>query len=156
LPRTLLFQGVGHPADHIIELMVWANPQSADAYMIRTRYRHQFGLGGVAESVEHAVALAPTHADALLMAAELARDQGEFPAARPHLQVAKEKHHRDWRIYQALAVVEMADNRLEEARKELAEGTRAVPEKEQAELQATLAELLLEGGKLDEAEKIIT
>src|SRR5262249_33976940 len=73
-----------------------------------------------------------------------------------HLQVAKEKHPRDWRIYQALAVVEMADNRLEEARKVLAEGMRALPEQEQAEPQATLAELLLHGGKLDEAEKIIT
>lgn len=99
-------------ADRVIDDLVAANDSSADAYLVRWRYRREFDLLGVRESgtkgrleletcgedVSQAVRRKPDSVDVLLCAADLERLRGraaaEDPLRSPEQRLAGLRAHR--------------------------------------------------------------
>jgi tetratricopeptide (TPR) repeat protein len=157
LPWAMLYRGHLDPADAVMEAMVAANSQSAEAHLVRYYHRRQFRVPGAASDVARALALAPDDLAVLVAAAEAARDREppDLAAARKYLQRALELYPKERSLYQRLASVEVADNQFPRAVEVLGRGLKALPEKEHAELQAVLVELLIDANKVAEAEKVL-
>ncbi len=149
-------------ADKVMDDLVAANPKSGPARLERARYHDKVGRDaaarGDAESAGKRAAaaradlaearkLTPEDADVLLESARLATD-GEEP--RAYLVEGLKHHPEDPRMYRSLAAVDARAGRDGEAIEQLEAGVKRLPES--IELRFLLAELLVEAGRLDDAE----
>ncbi|MCI0379017.1 MAG: tetratricopeptide repeat protein [Gemmataceae bacterium] len=98
---------------------------------------------------------APSHAAVLILAAELAQERGDVPSARLHLEKGLKEHGRDVRLFQALARLEIQENRRADAIGHLRRGLQAIPKDQRWDLYWTLANVLLDAGDLAEARKVL-
>jgi tetratricopeptide (TPR) repeat protein len=106
-----------------------------------------------ARDVEEALRLAPTEADVLLAAAELARAGGDVPKARAHLREVRERHPDDKRLHLALADLELTDNKPDESIRRIEEGLQVLPD--QPDLLWVLANLLIDRKDLERAGQVV-
>lgn len=144
-------------ANEVIEEMVVDNEESASAYLARWRYRREFGLLKTIEDgagdVSRALELSPNDADALLASADLALVKNELEAARTYLDRGIEQHPKEFRMYQALALLESRAGRNEEALNCLQRGLEAVGD--HLDLLWSLASLCIEQNELDKAREVV-
>ncbi len=141
-------------ADEIMDQLVAANARTFRAYLARWHYRKTHS-GATRTDVEEALRLAPAEADVLLAAADLALEEKDHEQARQHLRRGLELHARDARFYQALAVVELASERPEQAIAELRKGMQELRGQAQYDLQWTLANVLFDRKQLREADAVV-
>lgn len=97
---------------------------------------------------------APEDCGVLLAAADLAQDRGELKEARTHVERAFKKHPTEGRVYLALGRLALQENKRPDALAALRAGIEAVPLKDRFELQWALANILLDGGDLDEGRAV--
>ena len=136
------------------------NPRSADAYLARARYREVYAVPGVdpAADVARALELAPDRADVRLAAARVALARDDRDAARAHLEHAAARHPEAGEVFQALADLEAGAGRLDVAAGWLRKGVAGLPAAragDRAVLRWTLADLLIQAGKVDEARVVV-
>src|SRR5262249_49129255 len=114
-------------------------------------------LGKEAEAeVREALWRSVHDAGALLLAAEMAADRGDWEAARGHLEHGRKRYPRDGRFDQSQAVLEMRAGQREQALACLRQGLAApLPPLDKRNLDWTLANLLIDDGDLAEAKKAI-
>jgi tetratricopeptide (TPR) repeat protein len=150
-------------ADKVMNELVARNPSSYQAHLERWRYRKLFtnlkqtsALQEAEKDVQEAMRLAGTEVDVLLASADLAQMKDELPKARAQLEEAIKRYPRDGRPYQALANVHVQTGELTQAVACLRRGLGAVAAASQFDLLWALANVLIDGNKLDEAEKTIT
>jgi tetratricopeptide (TPR) repeat protein len=100
-------------SDEVLRRMLSANAGSAEAYIARIGYQKEQKrpLAEVAGEVSRALELAGDSPQALLLAGQLALEQKKYPEARARLRQALARDPREAGAYQALAAVELADNR---------------------------------------------
>ncbi len=154
-------------ADAIVDGMVERGKPTFRAYLTRARYYLQFAskdlekLEKAKKDVEEANSIAPDEPDVALAKAEVERSR-ESPkdadAARHVLREAIEKHPREAKLYFALITLEVRDNRTKDALKLAREGLQAlrdVQDENKSDLLHALADLLVQSGDLEEADKVI-
>lgn len=142
-----------------LDKLIKANGQSYQAYLARARYR----LEGTADTealeaarldMEQALRLAPDEPEVLIRAAALAaRLPNGFEQGRKHIRRALERHPQFVPGYEALAQIELSAGRLDEAIAIFRGGLEK--NAEQPELSWNLANLLIQRGRLDEAEEML-
>jgi tetratricopeptide (TPR) repeat protein len=147
-------------ADQIIDDLAAKNPDSYKAHLVRWQYRKQWlGLEKAqetaADDVAAALRLAPEDAEVLLAAAELAQAEKQPERARTLLQQGKQRHPQDPRMYRELAVLELRQDRRNEALACLRDGVKALSGPPQAEVLWTLGNVLIDGRELSEARAVI-
>lgn len=98
-------------ADAVIERMVKANPDRAEAYLARYLYRQRYALEGMQEDIEQAVALAPNHLSAQLMAGENALRSGVEAAKEKQLEVSTEQYKLAEQYYRRVIEINPQDER---------------------------------------------
>src|SRR6185295_8043019 len=99
-----------------MDQMVTANPQSAQAYLLRARYhRRLHELAEAARDLKRARELDPANVEALLSAAQLAVDQEDREQARLLLKAGLQQHPDNEAIYQRLAWLEREAGRRDQA-----------------------------------------
>lgn len=147
---------VAKKADAVVDAAVRANPQSAEAYLLRAEYRHAYAPGGAnaAEDVARARQLAPNAPEVLEAVADEARRKGDTETARKVLRTNQELHPDDWRAYRSLAFAESAAGRTDEALAALRAGLNRMPQ--QPELLWQYADQLIGAGRRAEVEPVIT
>lgn len=151
-------------ADRVMDELIAANGQSAQAFLARARYREKYlpGQGadplglqasaGIAEDVARALELAPDDADVLLAAAALARKQGKPADAKRHLEHAIKLYPKRAEFYLRLADLELPRN-ASQAAGWLRKGIDASPG--DVTLKWTLGDVLILLGKFDESAQIL-
>ena len=146
-------------ADRLMDELVARNPNVYQAYLTRARYRMQTSqppdLTAVAQDVEHALVLAPSEADVLLAAAELAEARGEAAKGRDYLARGIELHPQDGRLYQAAARLAAQADKRSEAIEILRRGLQAAAPEGRGDLKWELANLLIDQKELAEVKQII-
>ncbi len=144
-------------ADEVMDRMIAANDQSAEAYLARgARYRQEFqSAEEAAKDVDQARVLDPNNADGLLASARLAEGAGNLDEARRRLQHGLELHPDNGPLYTTLAAVEQKAGRHSEALACLRQGLAAVSESGRHELLLGLLELRIQGGESAEAEEVL-
>jgi tetratricopeptide (TPR) repeat protein len=146
-------------AKDVLEKMVEANQQSFRAYLERARFQIESdqsaeALTAAERDVTEARRLAPDEVEVLLTAAEVAQKRPNgVKDARNYLEQALRGHPRAVRVYAALAALESAEGKRDEAAKYLRQGLAALPG--QPDLLWNLANLLIHQGNLNEAEKVV-
>ena len=140
--------------------LIASNPRSAEAYLARADYRESHAVPGVDPSadVARALELAPDDANVLQAAARVAQAKGDLPAARGLLEHAEAQHPGVGVIYASLAELEREAGQVDRAADWLRRGVKALATarvNDRAILQWTLADLLIQGGKADEADAVI-
>jgi tetratricopeptide (TPR) repeat protein len=108
-------------------------------------------LDQVEKDLKRALALAPEDIEVLLAMAELAQVRGRTEEARKFLARGQSLRADDPRLYRHAAAVELRDGKSNEALVRLREGIKAVPARLQGELRWTLANLLIDQDRADEA-----
>lgn len=138
-------------ADACLDEMVSANKQSWQAYVARAGARMEVGRLTEAEAdADAAVRLAPDEANGLLFAAEIAVKQGkDSKVVRPFLQRVIKQHPEDPRGYEALAAVDLRDDKPDDALQCLRQGLKHLPGHNN--LQWNEANLLVGAGRVEEA-----
>jgi tetratricopeptide (TPR) repeat protein len=115
-------------ADRIMDQAVKANPDSAEAYLARGRYRVAFDQAEKGQrDIEKAYKLKPDDADVLLTIADRAKDDKKFDQAAQYLTTGNKKYPDDPRFYQALAGLSMQNEKYAEALEIVNQGLKAVP-----------------------------
>lgn len=141
-------------ADEVMNRLVTENPQEFRAYLARWRHG-KTRERAAAEDVAKALELAPDDADVLLAAAEVAQEQKDFKTARSHLARGRDRHAQDARFYQALALVDLAQEQPAQAIAGLKKGVQELTGRGQLDLLWTLANVLLDTRQLREADAIV-
>jgi tetratricopeptide (TPR) repeat protein len=142
-----------------LDKLVKANGQSYQAYLARVQYRLEGtssteALAAARRDMDEAVRLASDEPEVLLRAADLAaRLLNDFEAGRKHLQRALGLRPHFIPGYEALAQIELAAGRLDEAVAVFRRGLEKNPD--QPELSWHLANLLIQRGQLDEVEEML-
>jgi tetratricopeptide (TPR) repeat protein len=143
-------------AEEVLDRLVANNPSAFAAYLARCRYRQQHGaLDGAVADVTRALQLAPQEAEVLLAAAKVAEIAKDFEEARKHLRRGLELLPADTRFYEALASVELLAGQRPEALAWVRRGIQASSGAARTDLLWSLANLLLDGKDLAEAQAAI-
>jgi tetratricopeptide (TPR) repeat protein len=146
-------------ADSLMDELVAHNRDSYQAYLIRARYRKEAtqapDWAAIAQDVERALQLAPSEADVLLAAAELAEAQSEIAKGRDYSARGIAAHPEDDRMYQIAARLELRGGKRRDAIQILRRGIAAVPPQNQQDLKWELANLLIDEKALTEVNQII-
>jgi tetratricopeptide (TPR) repeat protein len=159
-------------ADRVIADLVAQNEQAYQAYLGRWQYRKaawtappdRSQLKETGADVSRALELAPTEAETLLAAADLAQLQAaaepaelpqELAKARQLLQKGIQLHPQEMRLYRSLAGVELRAGNRARAVACLRQGAKVVKRQGQFELLWDLANLLIDGVERDEADAVI-
>ncbi|HXG10515.1 MAG TPA: tetratricopeptide repeat protein [Gemmataceae bacterium] len=151
-----LYDSALHPADRIMDAMVYANSQSFQAYLVRWRYRTAHRLPEAEKELERARELAPDEAEVLVASARSAVDRNDLNRARAYLQRGIQLYPKDRNMYQALSDLEKRQGRREQAIAALRQGLKEVPPAQQGELLAGLIDLLIDGSEFEEANQLMT
>ena len=115
-------------ADRVIEQLIRANPDSAQAYLFQAQYLANYQSRDKARpAVEKALELAPDDAEVLLHAAELYLGAKEFDKAAPLVEKGIAKYPKDWRFYKAGVMLADEKNDPAEAKRMLAAGLETLP-----------------------------
>ncbi|MCI0459244.1 MAG: tetratricopeptide repeat protein [Gemmataceae bacterium] len=151
-------------AKQTMDDLVEKNRGNPKALLARARYLRVHGahdhdpdahdrmLVQAAADLDKARKLADKDADVLLESAELALVRGNLDDARKTLQHGLTLHPREVRFYTATSRLEVKAERLPDAVACVRRGLEKLPE--ERELLWALAHLAIQGGELDEAEKI--
>lgn len=95
-------------ADRVMDQMIEANPESAEAYVFRAQYRAALNdEKGMEADANKALELDPDNIQANLIAVSLAAKAKEFDKAREILERSIAKHPKEVSLYAALAQVEL-------------------------------------------------
>ncbi|HXG10619.1 MAG TPA: tetratricopeptide repeat protein, partial [Gemmataceae bacterium] len=137
-------------ADEIMAKLVQANERSFQAHLARWHYQKELGRAEAEADLARAQELAPDAADVILAAAESAEARGEVALVRAGLERGIGLYPQDYRMYQALAALEIRAGQYREAAAIAERGLKAVPGQVE-ELLPTLAEALIEQGELARA-----
>lgn len=114
--------------NQILDEMVAANPENADAFLVRYEFRRQDGqIEEAAPDLARALELKPTDITVLLAAAEKAVREQDWDKATEHLQAGVASHPEDYRTYLNLAQIERRQNRPAEAMAYIEQGIKAIP-----------------------------
>jgi tetratricopeptide (TPR) repeat protein len=147
-------------ADQTMKQMVEANARSFEVYLTRARYRKAFARAADAAAVDaaekdvlRAKQLAPEAADVILAVSALAEEKARPEEARASLRAGIKRHPREWRLYQALARLEVRQGRAGEALARLKEGLGKLPK--HFDLLWNMAYLLTEKEHKEEARDAI-
>jgi tetratricopeptide (TPR) repeat protein len=144
-------------AEEVLDRLVANNPEDHAAYLARCRYRQQHGgLQGAVADVTRALELAPKQLEVLLAAAKVAEIAKDYEEARKHLRRGLELYPSEMRLYEALASVELLAGQRPEALAWVRRGIQASSGAARTDLLWSLANLLLDGKDLTEAEAAIT
>src|SRR5262249_24960216 len=137
----------------VMDEMIAANKTAFQAYLVRARYRSQYGtLQTWEEEVTRAAQLAPDEPDVMLARAELAQAHNDLGQSRELLQRALKRVERS-ALFVTLARVELQAGRPRQA---VACLRQAVEKTSEAiELQEALVEALVESGELSEANEVV-
>lgn len=147
-------------ANRVIEKMVEANPDSAEAYVNRGQYRLSLpardGMeeAGV-EDIDHALELDPTNADAVLAKASLLLKDEEYDRAKELLQTGLEHHPENARMYRSIAYVAARQDGFEASLEWYRKGIEATSSFEQLDLQFAKARALINADRLKEAKETV-
>lgn len=144
--------------EEVLDLLVANNPGSSQAHLDRWWGRHDEARDParravLARDVEEALRLAPTEADVLLAAADLARIKDDLRAARDYLGRGCALHPDDRQLHLARADVELADGKPDKAVECLNAGLQALPE--QKDLLWLLANVYLDRKDLARARQTV-
>jgi tetratricopeptide (TPR) repeat protein len=144
-------------ADQVMEDLVDKNPDNAEARLARANHLRMRGgpIEEVAKEVGQAQKTAPDEAATILAAAKLALSQGHLDEAREHLRRGLELHPENPEMYRTLANLETQAKRLDEALAALEQGLEKVPEPGRTSLLHYKGSLLVQQGKLADAEAVI-
>lgn len=141
-------------ADGWMEKLVEANPKSSKAHFLRGRYLIAVGLRDEAlEEVSKALQLAPDDLEVLWLAATCNQAKGEYDEARRCAVHGIELHPDAVVMYTTLANIELRAGNRNEAVAALEQGLKATDRN--AQILWNMANLLIDLGKLEEAEKNI-
>lgn len=138
-------------ADQVMDTMVAANPEHADAYLARHRYRHQHGQTGAANDIETALALDPKNFYIVLAAGENARRVGAAEAARTFFEKAIALVPVNPDGYLSLADLQVTLDEHAAAIETLQRGLKSTDPKNAA-INGRLADVLIHLGRLKEAD----
>lgn len=138
----------------ILDRMVTAFPQSADAHLIRARFE-AFTLDDPGETSRgeatraklhllRVLELEPEHAEASLLLADMLQRERKVAAAHVVLRDAVSLHHRDLRLVRALSWLELVRGNTPAAIAVLEDGLKANPDG--LDLLVPLADLLVQQG----------
>jgi tetratricopeptide (TPR) repeat protein len=133
----------------LLNSAVGAEPKDSSKLDASTRAKLDVAEKDLARALE----LAPEDIEVLLAAAELDRICGRAQSAREHLRKGQRLQPNNPRIYRHQAAVELSEDKPADAVACLREGIKSVTSRQQGELRWTLANLLLDQGKADEAQE---
>jgi len=143
-------------AEEVLDRLVANNPDAFAAFLARCRYRQEHGaLDGAVADVTRALEMAPQETEVLLAAAKVAEIAKDFDEARKHLRRGLEIHPADTRLYEALASVELLAGQRPEAVAWVRRGIQASSGAARTDLLWSLANVLLDGKDLAEAQVVI-
>lgn len=144
----------GPRAAEVLDRLVTANGQSAEAYLLRARFgRERSSPQDIAPDIERARRLAPDNPEVLQAVAALASYQDKPEEAQSYLWQGLKAHPRHAGLYLALAELEVQSRRAGEAIACLRRGLTALPD--HTDLQHALADLLLRQGERAQAAEVI-
>ncbi len=141
-------------ADSVMRKLVGLNPDSVEAHLAFGRYLRKYDRND--EAMEEALAalkLGPDDPDALWLAARCALGKRDFKAGRKYAKRGIELHPDYIGMYTALADIELQAERWEAAIDVLKQGLAANEDHQQ--LLWSMANLLIDTGQIEEAEKIV-
>lgn len=141
-------------ADAVMDRLIEADHDSADAYLARHRYRMRYNLAGASSDVETALILAPRSFYVLLAAADNALRQGAAPAALDFYQRAIDAEPAQPEGYAGLAELQISQGKIDEALEVLRKGLASCDPRHR-QLNIRLAEALMDKGRLAEAEAAV-
>jgi len=138
-------------ADRWMERLVGANPDSAEAHVLRARHlRVTRKPAEAAQSASRALELAPENPEALVLATQCAAGLEEFDQARQYAHKLIELQPKRVAAYVTLADVETRAGSRGEAIRCVERGLEAIPG--QSDLLWTLALLVVEEGQVEKAQ----
>lgn len=148
-------------ADEVMDRLVENNVERVPALLGRWRYRRQWqSLAGdagklqeAAADVRRALELAPSEAETLLAAGDLALLEKKYPEARALLGKGRQGYPHDARFVRELASLELRENRRDQAIACLQEGIEQQRGEGRAELLWTQANILLDIRQVEQAQK---
>jgi len=146
-------QGKPDEAQSILGEMVAANPQSAKAYLGRSKFNAQLHPAKSEKDFDEAMRLAPDDADVLIVAAQRLQRNDQFDDARKLLTKAQSLHPESAAVAKAVWAFELRTGKKEAARQALARGLEKNPNN--VDLRLLLADLLIDEGKPETARPII-
>ena len=139
-------------ASEILDEMVLANDQSAQAYLERARFRGisetEEAQEGARKDIARALELAPHDVEVLLVAAALASKDEDLDRARALLEDGIKVAPTDVRFYQALAGVEVQAGQFKTALARINEGLKAIPN--EPILYISRIEALIQAGEMED------
>jgi cellulose synthase operon protein C len=143
-------------AEEVLDRLVANNPEAFAAFLARCRYRREHGaLEGAVADVTRALQLAPDNAEVLLAAAKVAEVAKDFDEARKHLRRGLELFPANSRFYEALASADLLAGQRPEALAWVRRGIQASSGTARMDLLWSLANLLLDGKDLSDAQAAI-
>ena len=149
-------------ADQLMANLITQNEEDYRAHVARWKYLKEWGDLGQSKKLEEAsinvaraLKLAPTEADVRLAAAELERARHNLAAARTHLESALNLHPKDFRLYQAIALLELEAGQRDQTIARLNDGVRAISGPDRFHLLWDLANVLIDGDDTAQAAKAI-
>lgn len=129
------------------------NGDQAEAYLTRAIYRRAFKLPDIDQDISKALSLAPKSLNVLINAAREATIATQFDQARSYLVTAETLFPDKAQVYLAQASVEIRAARHDLALEAMRRGIKKLPD--DLELQWNNADLLVQLGHVEEAEKVI-
>jgi tetratricopeptide (TPR) repeat protein len=154
--------GLAKEAGQWMDELVKQNEGDFHAHLARWNYQRVFGnlsepkkLEEAGRDVTRALEIAPDEADTLLAAAELEKHRHNLDTARSHLETGVKLHSQDARLYQALALLELAASRREQAIATLQNAARVINGANRFNILWDLANLLIDGKDTKQASKTI-
>lgn len=146
----------GREADQVMDELVSVNGGSFQAYLARWQYRRESGREEeAAADLARAAELAPDAIGVLLATAEVNQARGRLDQARERLEKGQRLFPTDERVSRARAHLEVAAGRRGEAIARLREALPNANPEVHAEVSWSLANLLIDENRIDEAETLI-
>jgi cellulose synthase operon protein C len=118
-------------ADRVMDQLVTANKDSAEAWLAKARYLQQYYTREKAKpSIEQALALSPDDVNVLLQASEMALQAKEFANAEELLKKGIAAHPKEDRLHFAFAFAAYLQNHLDDMKQRLEQGLQELPTSE--------------------------
>jgi len=155
-PRDVGPQATPAKADEIMNRLVEADPNNADARVARYRYRLRHDPAHAQADLDAALALDGEHVQALLLSTDAilaVGDKSRFAAAKENSRKVMKLRPQDPRGYLGLASLYIAEGDAQRAADTLIEGQKKLATIS-PDLDYALAGLLIDLGKFEEAKRI--
>ena len=141
-------------ANRVLERLVEARPDDAQAWLAMSRWHRQQGDATAAgKDLDRALELAPDDPEVLFASFELALASGDLDRAEPLARQARESFPVDDRSYRALATICLQRGLPDEAEQVLRDGIAAIPTR--ASLPLMLTDLQLQRNEIDDAQRTL-